>query len=172
MALAIRREIVSVVAKNVSPEIVDVGLVSQTEVDGRPVLSFDTEQHHADGLRARALVFHDPRSRAILPLIDRIAPSTANVLVVGETGTGKELVARYVHALSERADKPFLAVNCGAFSEALVEGELFGHERGAFTGAVAARVDPLRDQAAGLPSPCADRRRIGYCVCSSRRSQQ
>ena len=129
----------SVVAKNVSPEIVDVGLVSQTEVDGRPVLSFDTEQHHADGLRARALVFHDPRSRAILPLIDRIAPSTANVLVVGETGTGKELVARYVHALSERADKPFLAVNCGAFSEALVEGELFGHERGAFTGAVAAR---------------------------------
>ena len=121
------------------PESVDVGLVSQPNIDGRPLLTFDTDEHHAVGPRARALVFSDPRSRAILPLIRKIAPSMASVLVVGDTGTGKELVARYVHALSDRADKPFVAVNCGAFSEALVEGELFGHERGAFTGAHAAR---------------------------------
>ncbi|HZV09738.1 MAG TPA: sigma-54 dependent transcriptional regulator [Novosphingobium sp.] len=117
----------------------DVGLVSATSADGRPVLSFDTDAHHQLGPRARALVFTDPRSRALLPLLERVAPSTANVLVAGETGTGKELVARYVHALSARADQPFVAVNCGAFAEALVEGELFGYERGAFTGAHIAR---------------------------------
>jgi sigma-54-specific transcriptional regulator len=68
-----------------------------------------------------------------------IAPSTANVLVTGETGTGKELIARQVHKLSPQAAGPFVAVNCGAFSESLVESELFGHERGSFTGATVAR---------------------------------
>jgi sigma-54 dependent transcriptional regulator len=89
--------------------------------------------------RARALFFEDPRSKLILERIHLIGPSTANVLITGETGTGKELVARHLHSLSPRAKNPFLAVNCGAFSETLVESELFGHERGSFTGANVAR---------------------------------
>jgi len=90
-------------------------------------------------VRAKALVFEDPLSRALLARIERIAPSDAPVLVTGETGTGKELVARQVHALSARADRPFVAVNAGAFSESLAESELFGHEKGAFTGAHGAK---------------------------------
>ena len=117
----------------------DVGLVSATSGNGRPLLAYDCDQHHAVGPRARALIFNDPRSRALLPLIERVAPSDANVLILGETGTGKELVARYVHSLSDRADAPFVAVNCGALSESLIEGELFGYEKGAFTGANMAR---------------------------------
>jgi sigma-54-specific transcriptional regulator len=90
-------------------------------------------------VRAKALVFEDPRSRDTLERIRQIAPSDATVLLVGETGTGKEIVARHVHELSPRAGRPFLAVNCGAFPESLVESELFGHERGAFTGAITAK---------------------------------
>ena len=90
-------------------------------------------------VRAKALVFEDPRSQAVLRRIHQIAPSAATVLIVGETGTGKEIVARHVHELSPRAGQPFVAVNCGAFSESLVESELFGHERGAFTGAIMAK---------------------------------
>lgn len=89
--------------------------------------------------RATAMVFEDQQSQALLAHIEQIAPSEATVLIIGETGTGKELVARQIHQLSRRADKPFVAVNCGAFSESLVESELFGHEKGAFTGASDAR---------------------------------
>jgi len=90
-------------------------------------------------VRAKALVFEDPRSAALLGRIRQVAPSQATVLIVGETGTGKEIVARHVHELSPRAAQPFVAVNCGAFSDSLVESELFGHERGAFTGAATAK---------------------------------
>lgn len=86
--------------------------------------------------RATAMVFEDPLSLALRDDLHRLAPSDATVLVVGETGTGKELVARYIHAHSPRKKGPFVAVNCGAFSEALAEAELFGHEKGAFTGAL------------------------------------
>lgn len=90
-------------------------------------------------VRASALVFSDPRSQSLLNLIEKIAASNATALVIGETGTGKELIARHIHALSTRRDGPFQAINCGAFSETLVESELFGYERGAFTGATSAK---------------------------------
>ncbi|BAP41572.1 sigma-54 dependent transcriptional regulator [Pseudomonas sp. 21LCFQ010] len=93
----------------------------------------------ATSIRATAQVFEDPKSRALLAHLQQIAPSEASVLIIGETGTGKELVARHLHNLSGRRNGPFVAVNCGAFSESLVEAELFGHEKGAFTGALSAK---------------------------------
>src|ERR1700689_3417797 len=105
----------------------------------KPLRNFPGPHTLPFALRATALVFEDLKSKALLERIHLIGPSTANVLVTGETGTGKELIARHLHKLSPRADGPFVAVNCGAFSESLVESELFGHERGSFTGATVAR---------------------------------
>lgn len=95
---------------------------------------------HVVSVHAKTLVFEDPLSRRLLHELRRVAPSDATVLVLGETGTGKEIVARYVHELSHRAERPFVAVNCGGFSDTLVDSELFGHEKGAFTGAAATRL--------------------------------
>jgi transcriptional regulator with GAF, ATPase, and Fis domain len=80
-----------------------------------------------------------PAIKTAVDLVTRIAPTRATVLITGETGTGKELIARMMHARSDRADRAFLAVNCGAIADSLVESELFGHARGAFTGASAQR---------------------------------
>ena len=77
----------------------------------------------------------DPASQAFQKVLNRLAPTDATVLIIGETGTGKEVVARYLHRHSPRANAPFLAVNCGALTESLAESELFGHEKGAFSGA-------------------------------------
>jgi DNA-binding NtrC family response regulator len=93
----------------------------------------------ATSIRATAQVFEDPKSKALLAHLVKVAPSEASVLIIGQTGTGKELVARHIHNLSARRNRPFVAVNCGAFSESLVEAELFGHEKGAFTGALTAK---------------------------------
>lgn len=85
------------------------------------------------------IVGENPSMQQLKRLIEKIAPTDSSVLILGETGTGKELVARRIHELSQRSTMPFVAVNCGALPESLVESELFGHKKGAFTGAENAR---------------------------------
>lgn len=85
------------------------------------------------------LVGSSPEMKSIFQMIERVAPSNVSVLVTGESGTGKELVARALHDLSSRRLKPFVAVNCAAIPETLIESEIFGHEKGAFTGALERR---------------------------------
>jgi DNA-binding NtrC family response regulator len=103
-----------------------------------------------------------PAMQEVYSIIDRIAASSVDVLVTGETGTGKELVARAIHARSRRAAGPFVPIDCGAIPDALMESELFGHERGAFTGADARRMGLVEvadggtlflDEVAELPLP-------------------
>ncbi len=90
-------------------------------------------------LTRREIVGTSPALRRVLDVATQAAPSSATVLVLGESGTGKELLARFIHERSARARAPFVAVNCSAIPESILEAELFGHERGAFTGAVARR---------------------------------
>ena len=90
-------------------------------------------------LTNREIVGQSPALRRVLDVATQAAPSSATVLILGESGTGKELIARYIHSKSGRASGPFVAVNCAAIPESILEAELFGHERGAFTGAIAKR---------------------------------
>src|SRR5579885_2974056 len=85
------------------------------------------------------LVGKSRKMQEIFALLERVAPSTASVLITGESGTGKEMVARTLHELSPRKSKPFVAINCSAIPETLIESEIFGHEKGAFTGALERR---------------------------------
>ena len=97
----------------------------------------------------RPLIANDPSMLELKALADQIAPSEASVLITGESGVGKEVMARYLHKRSKRADKPFISVNCAAIPENLLESELFGHEKGAFTGAVARRIGKFEEADGG-----------------------
>ena len=92
------------------------------------------------GVTAEQIVYRSPKMGALINMAGRVAPSRATILIQGESGTGKELLARLIHQLSPRSGRAMLAVNCGALHENLLESELFGHEKGAFTGASARRI--------------------------------
>ncbi len=94
-------------------------------------------------------LFRDPGMARIVSLADQIAPSDASILITGESGTGKEVMAKYVHGKSKRAGRAFISINCAAIPENLLESELFGHEKGAFTGAVARRIGKFEEASGG-----------------------
>lgn len=101
-----------------------------------------TEESHA-------LIHRDARMAETLRLAAQVANSSASILITGESGTGKEIISRYVHRKSNRSDKPFVAVNCAAIPDNLLESELFGHEKGAFTGAQARRIGKFEEANGG-----------------------
>ncbi len=101
-----------------------------------PFESAQDESTRTPGQLGGGIVIEDQTMAGLYQLAERVAKSTINVLLLGETGVGKDVLGRRIHAMSPRADKPFLPLNCGALSEQLLESELFGHERGSFTGAV------------------------------------
>jgi two-component system response regulator FlrC len=98
---------------------------------------------------SRELIYRDESMARVVKLAQQIAGSDASVMITGESGTGKEVLARYVHTRSNRARKPFISVNCAAIPEQLLESELFGHEKGAFTGAVARRIGKFEEASGG-----------------------
>src|ERR671927_545959 len=98
---------------------------------------------------SRDLVYRDDATAKVIKLAQQIAGSDASVMITGESGTGKEVLARYVHSRSARAKRPFISVNCAAIPENLLESELFGHEKGAFTGAVARRIGKFEEASGG-----------------------
>lgn len=104
----------------------------------KETVKFITASTHKTPL-FRSLVGNSDSIRQVRKLIEQVADTEASVLVLGESGTGKEVVARNIHALSSRANKPFVPINCGAIPGELLESELFGHEKGAFTGAITSR---------------------------------
>ncbi len=106
------------------------------------VLAAATRENHA-------LIYGDPKTENILKLAKQVAPSEANILLTGESGTGKEIFSRFIHDNSKRNNKKFVAVNCAAIPETLLESELFGYEKGAFTGAVARRIGKFEEASDG-----------------------
>ena len=106
------------------------------------VLAAATRENHV-------LIYGDKKTEAVLKMAKQVAPSEANILLTGESGTGKEIFSRFIHDNSKRANKKFVAVNCAAIPETLLESELFGYEKGAFTGAVARRIGKFEEASDG-----------------------
>ena len=130
--------------------------------------ALESQELKEENLRLRAelearhgverIVATSPPMAAVVAMVRSVAPTASTVLITGESGTGKELVARAIHGLSPRREAPFVAVNCGALPENLLESELFGHVRGAFTGADANKTGLLRGRPRRDPLPRRDRR--------------
>jgi len=95
------------------------------------------------------MIADDPAMKKVIALAGQVAPSEASILITGDSGVGKEVIAKYIHAKSKRAEKPFISINCAAIPENLLESELFGHEKGAFTGAVARRIGKFEEAHGG-----------------------
>jgi two-component system response regulator FlrC len=95
------------------------------------------------------VIHNDLKTKQILTFAARIAPSEANILITGESGTGKEIMAHFIHQQSKRSERPFISLNCAAIPENLLESELFGHEKGSFTGAIARRIGKFEEASGG-----------------------
>jgi DNA-binding NtrC family response regulator len=95
------------------------------------------------------MIAGDPSMKALVQMADRVAPSDATIFITGESGTGKEVMSRYIHKKSKRANGPFISINCAAIPETLLESELFGHEKGSFTGAAARRIGKFEEANGG-----------------------
>lgn len=98
---------------------------------------------------SNTMIADDPKMKAVVQMADKVAPSDATILIRGPSGTGKEVMSRYIHNKSKRKDGPFIAVNCAAIPESLLESELFGHEKGAFTGAAGRRLGKFEEAHGG-----------------------
>jgi len=122
---------------------------NQSTASAAPVQPLRTEFPSRDFMPLPGMVGRSEAMQQLASLVRVVARHSTSVLICGETGAGKELVAEAVHKLSSRADKPFITVNCAAIPEALVEAELFGHTRGAFTGAVQARLGKIHSAHGG-----------------------
>src|SRR5664280_2222876 len=142
VALDIRDLVMRLEAEHIHVPIVACGISN----DARAVVA---AVHAAVANDSRDLVYRDEAMAKVIKLAQQIAGSDASVMITGESGTGKEVLARYVHTRSNRAKKPFISINCAAIPEHLLESELFGHEKGSFTGAVARRIGKFEEATGG-----------------------
>jgi len=129
-------DVFAVLEKPLTKELLLVTIGRALEQHGLQLENRSLRQSLSDRFALGSIVTRDKRMRAVLKTVESIAETKANVLLSGESGTGKTMLAHTIHQLSDRAEKPFVVVNCGSLPDSLLESELFGHVRGAFTGAI------------------------------------